>query len=118
MRPLGTPGAQGEVYEVFDLHEEDTAALKLLTSLPPAGVWVEARILRRLSDRHILPIRNADVTPQGVPYIVTDLAQQGSLDHLLVAGSKLWPPGRRRGPLDTTGLPWHRTSARPPAPPQ
>lgn len=81
-RQLGT-GAQGEVYEVLDTHEADVVALKLLTSYGGSGPWVEAQVLRRLCDPHILPIRNADVA-SGRPYIVTELAVHGTLEDSLV----------------------------------
>jgi serine/threonine protein kinase len=82
-RHLGT-GAGGEVYEVLDHNENDIVALKLLTTLPSTGPWLEAQILRRLSDNHILPIRNAALA-SGQPYLVTELATHGTLDQLLVA---------------------------------
>jgi eukaryotic-like serine/threonine-protein kinase len=82
-RQLGA-GAQGEVYEVTDTHEGDVVALKLLSALPPGGPWQEARILRRLSDPHILPIRNADVVV-GQPFLVTELATHGTVESLLTA---------------------------------
>jgi serine/threonine-protein kinase len=82
-RQLGQ-GAQGEVYEVLDTHEGDVVALKLLTALPAGGHWVEAQILRRLADPHILPIRNADLA-SGRPYLVTELAVHGGLDDRLAA---------------------------------
>lgn len=77
----------GEVYEVWDTHENDIVALKLLTRPPTAGPWAEAQILRRLSDPHILPIRNADLA-SGRPYLVTDLATHGTLDHLLTSAGQ------------------------------
>jgi serine/threonine protein kinase len=77
-------GGGGDTYQVLDTHEQDVVALKLLTTPPPGGVWAEARILRRLTDSHILPIRNADLA-QGQPYVVTELATHGSLDKLLQA---------------------------------
>ena len=88
LRALGTPGAQGEVYEVQDTYEGDIVALKLMTSLPPGGAWVEAQILRHLADPHILPIRNADLH-LGRPYLVTELATHGTLDdRAKTAGAK------------------------------
>lgn len=79
-------GGQGDVYEALDTHEGDRVAIKLLRQLPPGGPWVEAQILRRLVDPHVLPIRNADVAA-GQPYLVTDLAQHGTLaDPLQAAG--------------------------------
>lgn len=80
-------GGQGEVYEVLDAHENDVVALKLLTLVLAGGHWHEARILRRLSDAHILPIRNADLA-SGRPYIVTELARHGALsDRLSASGA-------------------------------
>jgi hypothetical protein len=73
VRQVLTPGGQGEVYVVFDNNEQVTGVLKLidLKVLPAgAGVWDEARVLRRLADDHILPILNAD-SMLGQPYIVT-----------------------------------------------
>jgi eukaryotic-like serine/threonine-protein kinase len=57
-------------------------ALKLLTSLTPLGPWVEAQILRRLVDPHILPIRNADHI-SGRPFLATELARHGTLQDRL-----------------------------------
>ena len=86
-RQLGA-GGQADVYEVIDTHEGDVVALKLLRRIAPGAVWNEARILRRLSDAHILPIRNADLA-SGQPYIVTELAQHGTLaDRLAVSGAR------------------------------
>ncbi len=82
-RPLGRGGA-GEVYEVLDTYENDIVALKLLTVLPTGGPWVEARILRQLTDPHILPLRNADLA-SGRPFLVTELATHGALDQALAA---------------------------------
>lgn len=85
-RQLGV-GGQGEVYEVLDSHENSVVALKLLTLLVPGGHWQEAQILRRLSDPHILPIRNADLA-SGRPYVVTELATHGTLnDQLSTTGA-------------------------------
>jgi serine/threonine protein kinase len=85
-RQLGT-GGQGDVYEALDTHEGDLVAIKLLTRIGHAGPWVEAQILRRLTDSHILPIRNADVA-SGRPYLVTDVATHGTLeDALATAGA-------------------------------
>jgi serine/threonine-protein kinase len=70
-------GADGDVYEATDHHEQDTVAVKLL-GVTPGTEWDEARVLRRLSDEHILPIRNADVD-SGQSYLVTELATHGTL---------------------------------------
>lgn len=73
-------GAQGEVYQAYDKNERDVVALKLLgPTLNPLGPWVEAVILRHLTDHHILPIRNADVH-LGQAFLVTELATNGSID--------------------------------------
>lgn len=84
---LGQSG-QGDVYVARDQNEGGFVALKLLTSTHPAGTWVEAQILRQLSDAHILPIRNADQFV-GQPYLVTDLAHHGTLETRLSAAGGL-----------------------------
>jgi len=81
---LGSPGAQGEVYRALDTYEGDTVALKLLTSVPAGGPWMEAQILRRLVDPHILPIRNADLHI-ATPFLVTELAVHGTLESQVAA---------------------------------
>lgn len=77
---LGT-GGQGEVYRVRDHLEGDEVALKILDpkTTTALGTWAEARILRRLSDNHILPIRNA-LAHLGVAMIVTDVAEHGTIE--------------------------------------
>ena len=75
--PLGE-GGQADAYCARDLHEGDVVAIKLLQSYPAGKPWLEAQALRRLSDPHILPIRNADIAA-GQPYIVTELAVHGTL---------------------------------------
>jgi len=85
---LGSPGAQGEVYQALDTYEGDVVALKVLTTLPVGGPWMEAQILRRLVDPHILPIRNADLH-FGTPFLVTELAQHGTLEAKMVASGQL-----------------------------
>lgn len=89
-RQLGV-GGQGEVYEVLDMHEGDVVALKLLTGVALGSPWVEAQILRRLADAHILPIRNADVA-SGRPYIVTELAKHGTVEDALAATASCGMP--------------------------
>lgn len=84
---LGVPGAQGEVYRVLDTYEGDQVAIKLLTAPPPGGPWAEAQFLRRLADPHVLPIRNADQV-SGRPYLVTELAQHGTLQTRLEAAGQ------------------------------
>lgn len=79
-------GAQGEVYEAYDHHEQETVALKLLRP-SPTGLWNEAAVLRRLSDHHILPIRNADIH-MAQPFLATVLASHGSVgDQISASGS-------------------------------
>jgi serine/threonine-protein kinase len=81
---IGT-GAQGEVYRAYDKFEQDVVAVKLLgPSMNPLGPWVEAVILRNLTDHHILPIRNADVH-LGRAFLVTVLASNGSIDDRISA---------------------------------
>jgi serine/threonine protein kinase len=87
IRRLLGKGASGEVYEVQDSFENDVVAIKILTALPAGGPWLEAQILRRLADPHILPIRNADLA-SGTPYLVTELATHGTLDQRLTLSGK------------------------------
>jgi eukaryotic-like serine/threonine-protein kinase len=86
-------GRQGEVYRVLDHNENAVGVLKLIdTNLLPGGVWDEAHALRQLADDHILPIRNADVTPTGQPYLVTALAEHGTLETAFDATNGLGLP--------------------------
>jgi serine/threonine-protein kinase len=81
------PAGQGELYVVFDDNEQTTGVLKLIdmNRLPAgAGPWDEARVLRQLADDHILPILNAD-SIAGQPFIVTELAEHGTLANALDA---------------------------------
>jgi serine/threonine protein kinase len=71
-------GTYGEVYEVFDHHQLQPAALKLLNGSNPTP-WEEAQRLTALRSQYILPVLNAD-TEAGIPFIVTELAQYGSAD--------------------------------------
>jgi eukaryotic-like serine/threonine-protein kinase len=81
--------AQGDVYRVRDTYENATCVLKLLNvATLTAGLWDEAQILRDLADDHILEIRNADLYA-GQPYIVTALAEHGTLETELAATSGL-----------------------------
>lgn len=81
------PGGQGDVYRVLDHYENAVGVLKLLNPATlTAGLWDEAQILRQLADDHILPIRNADVFA-GQPFIVTALAEHGTLETTLAATS-------------------------------
>ena len=83
LSPLGS-GGQAEAYRARDLHEGDVVAIKLLKTFPPGQPWLEAQVLRHLSDPHILPIRNADIDA-GQPFLVTELATHGTLADPLVA---------------------------------
>jgi serine/threonine-protein kinase len=83
------PGAQGDVYRVRDTYEDTVCVLKLLdASLLTAGLWDEAQILRALADDHILQIRNADLYA-GQPYVVTALAEHGTLENELASTNGL-----------------------------
>lgn len=80
-------GSQGTTYKVRDRHQGELVALKLLRGLNPFGPWHEAVVLTQLRDEHILPIRNADFF-SGVPGIVTELAQHGTVqDKIKAAGA-------------------------------
>lgn len=79
-------GTYGEVYRVWDTHQAQSVALKLIDPAKIAGwPWDEASRLTRLRSDFILPIWNADIV-SGVPYIVTDVAQHGSVDLLVNRG--------------------------------
>jgi serine/threonine-protein kinase len=84
-RKLGESGG-GEVYRAHDNYVNETVVVKLLNlaALPPGNPWLEAEALRQLEDEHILPIRNADFDA-GQPYIVTALAEHGTVSDLVVA---------------------------------
>jgi eukaryotic-like serine/threonine-protein kinase len=86
------PGGQGEVYEVLDTFQKVVGVMKLIdTTLLPGGIWDEAQVLQQLADDHILKILNADVTG-GQPYIVTALAEHGTLKDRLDAAGGLGLP--------------------------
>ena len=86
------PGGQGDVYQVLDHRENDVYVLKLLDpNVLTGNVWQEAQILRQLRDDHILEIRNASIA-LGRPYIVTALAQHGTLETVLKATSDAGVP--------------------------
>jgi serine/threonine protein kinase len=86
-RRIGSGGQADDVYEVHDENEDDVVALKLLNpSGIPLGPWHEARLLRQLTDHHILPIRNA-ATTLGQNFLVTELATHGTVaDRVRAAG--------------------------------
>jgi eukaryotic-like serine/threonine-protein kinase len=86
------PGAQGEIYRVGDHYQGGVGVLKLINlGLLPGGLWDEAQVLNGLADRHILPILNADLIV-GQPFIVTALAEHGTLETALDATGKLGLP--------------------------
>jgi serine/threonine-protein kinase len=86
------PGAQGEIYRVRDLNLDAIAVMKLIDlGVLPGGVWDEAQALNLLTDDHILPILNADLIA-GQPFIVTALAQHGTLETALEATGNLGLP--------------------------
>jgi len=85
-------GSQGVTYRVFDLHQRELVALKLLKVIAFGDPWHEAAILTRLRDERILPVRNADFA-SGTPYVVTELAQHGTVyDKLATAGPAALEP--------------------------
>jgi serine/threonine-protein kinase len=85
---LSAGGGGGEVYEVYDSYEGEIVVLKFIRNVPTGNPWHEAQILRRLSDPHILPIRNADIA-SGIPYVVTEHATHGTLETRLNASTGL-----------------------------
>ena len=96
------PGASGEVYEAFDIRQQEVIAIKLLKGPPAGGQWLEAQVLTQLrSPRYILPVRNADIAA-GVAYITTELALHGS------AADRMRPIGVPPG----TAVNWVRAACR------
>ena len=83
-------GSYGEVHAAADTHQDDrVVALKLLDPNQLDGWdWGEASLLTRLQSEYVLSIYNADVW-DGVPYLATELATQGSLEHA-EALPRLW----------------------------
>lgn len=75
-------GSYGEVYEVFDHTQQQTVALKLLDpNTCGPWPWHEAVQLTRLRSEYILPVWNAAIA-NGVPYIVTEVASNGTANRL------------------------------------
>lgn len=72
-------GQHGEVWRVHDRNLNAEYALKLLEANQIGGPWAEAHLLNSLSGDFILPIRNADTTPEGTRYLVTDVAAHGTV---------------------------------------
>ena len=72
-------GQHGEVWRVHDTNIDAEYALKLLGPSQVSGPWGEARLLNTLQGDFILPIRNADTTPDGTRYLVTDVAEHGTV---------------------------------------
>jgi len=79
-------GANGEVYEVFDLHRGETYALKLLAGAVHGPPWHEAQVLTQLRGEYILPVHNADWLG-AQQFLVTELAHHGTAaNHLQPIG--------------------------------
>lgn len=79
-------GTYGEVYRVWDDHQSQMVALKALDPKKVAAwPWREATQLTRLRSDFILSIWNADVVT-GVPFIVTEVADHGTVGDLVRAG--------------------------------
>lgn len=97
-------GRQGYVYEVFDHNLREPAALKLMSTASQSGpIWKEAVLLRRISGPYLLPVFNADLA-SGVPYIVTSIAEHGTIADQIVPGvgagtseARLWARHAARG---------------------
>lgn len=79
-------GSFGEVYRVWDEHQGQTVALKLLDPVKVSHwPWHEATQLTRLRSDFILPVWNADIAG-GYPYVVTEVAGFGSVGDRLQLG--------------------------------
>ena len=83
-------GSYGQVHAAADTHQDDrVVALKLLDpNQLDDWDWGEASLLTRLQSEYVLSIYNADAW-DGVPYLATELATQGSLEHA-EALPRLW----------------------------
>lgn len=80
-------GANGQVYEVIDHHQGGrVCALKLMSNIPAAGPWHEAAVLTGLDGEFVLPILNADEV-NGVPFIVTEVMRNKSLEQRIPSGT-------------------------------
>lgn len=78
-------GASGVVYEVRDHNTGQISALKFLLTYSPTSPWTEAQTLIGLEGEFILPVRNADHA-SGVPFIVTEVARNGTATKALAPG--------------------------------
>lgn len=78
-------GLNGQVYRVIDHHQGQVVALKMMSGTHPVGAWEEAAILTGVRGPFIVPVLNAD-QDAGVPFIVTDVLEEGSLDEHTVPG--------------------------------
>jgi serine/threonine protein kinase len=100
---LGT-GSFGEVYKVLDHNLNRVGALKLLKAVSSASdPWAEAHMLMALDGPFVLRVQNAAVF-QGQQYIVTDLAETGSVSSHIQAAvgmpveqARLWGRDMSRG---------------------
>lgn len=78
-------GANGQVYEVIDHHQGGrVCALKLMSNIPN-NPWHEAAVLTGLDGEFVLPILNADHA-NGVPFIVTEVMRNKSLEQRIPSG--------------------------------
>lgn len=93
-------GTYGEVYRARDHHLDTVIALKLL-KIAGGNVWAEAQSLMNLRSHYILPVLNADIYA-GVPFLVTELAMNGSADQRM-------PPA---GVAPMTAVRWVRHACR------
>lgn len=82
MQHLGS-GVFGDVWRAVDQHLELEVAVKLLhQGTPFSVVATEAQALTALQSPHILEVLNADIY-QDIPFLVTRVAQQGSVEDQL-----------------------------------
>lgn len=85
-------GSHGQVVKVLDHRLDRVCALKFY-SAPRGGreTWKEAQTLQSLRGNYILPVHNAGLA-EGVPFIITDVASQGTVSERIPSGIGLPVP--------------------------
>ena len=94
-------GGFASVYEAVDDHLQRRVAVKALYSPPKTGasgvhaLLAEAQRLAQIDHANIVKVYDCGSTPEGRPYIVTELVDGTSLEKRLTAAPWPWPPTLR-----------------------